>query len=405
MFSLEKALASRYPQADVRTFVKCKALPENTDVPIREILAGVFDRAALIVFFASTGIAVRSIAPFLRSKATDPAVLVVDEAGKYCIPILSGHLGGGNDYAREIAQILHAEPVITTASDLMHKFAIDVFAKKNHLTISSLTLAKDLEARIIAGEDVRLFSDFPISGQLPDGVTLCKWRETAQIILSASAAEKDHPIAVEQDFFSIPTADAQAAVKDAPLSAKPDFFDGTTLSAQTRAKGSLHPDFFNDMAAFRKESGKNPADNFAEKAPDSPALFLIPHVLDIGIGSRKNISEAAVETAVRNTLRENGFFFESIRSIASIDLKKEEKGILSFSAKIGIAPVFYSAEELSMAEAEGGFSESAFVRQTTGVGNVCERAAVMRGGRLVIRKTVCEGVTVAAAIQPALLRF
>lgn len=381
MFSLAKALASRDPQEEIRTFVKCRALPENTDVPIREILADNFATASLIVFFASTGIAVRSIAPYLRSKATDPAVLVVDEAGKYCIPILSGHLGGANAYAREIAEILHAEPVITTASDLMHKFAIDIFAKKNHLAISNLALAKDLEARIISGKNVRLFSDFPIDGQIPDGVLLRERREDADIIISASASTKRHPLASCLDSFQVLTA-----------------------AAQSTPACSFQPNFFSDPEASANNSMLNSGDDTLPAHTNNP-LFLIPRVLDIGIGSRKNISEAAVENAVRNTLKENDFFFASIRSIASIDLKKNETGILDFSAKLGIKPVFYTAESLSKAETEGGFTESGFVRRTTGVGNVCERAAVMRGGTIVIRKTGCEGVTVAAATRPARLLF
>lgn len=326
MYLLKNELERRYPQDEVAAFVKCKAHPDNTDRSIHEIVSGIFDQALAIIFFASTGIAVRGTAHFLRSKATDPAVLAVDEAGKYCIPVVSGHLGGANEYAREVASILHAEPVITTASDQMNRFAIDVFAKKNHLAISNLETAKNLEARIVAGEEVRMFSDYSISGNLSDGVRLTDRREQADIIISTNVCRE-------------------------------------------------------------REHGPEP-------------LYLIPILFDIGIGCRRGISEKVIEGAVRKAMESCGGSFQSIRSISSIDLKKNERGILEFSAKIGVEPRFYSAEELAGARTEGGFTESDFVRKTTGVGDVCERAAVMQGGKLLIRKTAQNGVTVAVAVNP-----
>ena len=83
-----------------------------------------------ILFISSTGIAVRTIAPFLDNKLKDSPVIVVDELGKNVIPILSGHFGGANELAIEIAKVLEANPVITTATDINNLFAVDVFAKK-----------------------------------------------------------------------------------------------------------------------------------------------------------------------------------------------------------------------------------------------------------------------------------
>ena len=108
----------------------------------------------LLGFVGASGIAVRSIAPMVRSKTTDPAVLVLDERGNFVISLLSGHLGGANEYARILADALPAVPVITTATDVNHKFAVDVWADKNGLTISSMKLAKEVAAAVLAGDPV-----------------------------------------------------------------------------------------------------------------------------------------------------------------------------------------------------------------------------------------------------------
>ena len=101
-----------------------------------------FSKVQCFVFVGACGIAVRAIAPFVRDKFADPAVIVIDEQGKFCISLLSGHIGGANEWTARFAEVLGAEPVITTATDLNRKFAVDVFAKKNNLLI---TENEDLE--------------------------------------------------------------------------------------------------------------------------------------------------------------------------------------------------------------------------------------------------------------------
>ena len=124
-----------------------------------------------MVFVGSTGIAVREIAPHVRDKATDPAVISVDELGKFVIPILSGHIGGANDLALEIAAALGAVPVITTATDINKRFSVDAWAARNGYVIGSLSRAKAVSAAILE-QDIPLKSDYPIVGTLPNGVIL-----------------------------------------------------------------------------------------------------------------------------------------------------------------------------------------------------------------------------------------
>lgn len=83
-----------------------------------------------VIWIGACGIAVRAMAPSLRDKLTDIPVLVVDEAGQFVIPVLSGHYGGANELAGLLAKRIGAVPVITTATDVNHAFAVDVFAKE-----------------------------------------------------------------------------------------------------------------------------------------------------------------------------------------------------------------------------------------------------------------------------------
>ena len=94
-----------------------------------------FAAADALVFVGAAGIAVRAIAPHCQSKATDPAVVVLDECGRFAVPLLSGHLGGANDLACRLAAACGAVPVITTATDANGLFAVDEWAKKQNCAV------------------------------------------------------------------------------------------------------------------------------------------------------------------------------------------------------------------------------------------------------------------------------
>lgn len=149
--------------------VKCEALGQLSDRRSgREIAADWWDKD-VIIFIGAAGIAVRLIAPLLTHKAKDPAVLVLDERGQFCISLLSGHLGGANDWTRRAAALLAAQPVITTATDLSHAFAADLFAEANELVITDFSAAKRVSARALRRQKIRIYSELPVSSlqQLP----------------------------------------------------------------------------------------------------------------------------------------------------------------------------------------------------------------------------------------------
>ena len=109
-----------------------------------------------LLFIGACGIAVRAIAPFLTDKLHDVPVLVMDEKGKYIIPILSGHMGGANDLANHIAEKTGAEAVITTATDINKKFAVDMFAKRNSLYIVNKDGIVKVSSKVLAGKEITI---------------------------------------------------------------------------------------------------------------------------------------------------------------------------------------------------------------------------------------------------------
>ena len=132
-----------------------------------------FGASDLLVFVGACGIAVRKIAPYVRDKRTDPAVVCVDEQGAFVISLLSGHIGGANGLTKTIAQAIGAVPVITTATDVNGKFSVDTWATENGCVIDDMKLAKAVSAAILE-RNVPFSSALPVTGRLPDGLTLGK---------------------------------------------------------------------------------------------------------------------------------------------------------------------------------------------------------------------------------------
>lgn len=277
-----------------------------------------FDSNDALIFICACGIAVRDIAPFLRNKTVDPAVLVVDDRGQFVIPILSGHIGGANRLAREVAGLLGAVPVITTATDINGRFSVDEWASRHRLKLSSMAAAKEISAHILTNE-VDICCETGLPDSLPNGL---KAAETGECGI----------------YVGIRTA-----------------------------------------------------------APFTKTLRVIPRCVTVGIGCRRGTSRAAVRTAVEKAFWDAEIDLSAIVCVASVNLKSDEAGLLEFIDSIHADAHFYTPEEL--AAVAGSFSESEFVRRTVGVGNVCERAAAAEGGRLILRKTASDGVTVAAAVQ------
>ena len=292
-----------------------------------------FSDSDALIFIGAIGIALRAIAPYIRAKTKDPAVVVVDELGQFSIPILSGHIGGANELALQIAGILDAIPVITTATDINNVFAIDTWAKGQGLEILNPQCIKLVSSKLLRGESIHIKSDYPIQGNVPNNVQI-------------------------NDF------------------------------------GDSNNDY--DVIITHK--------NFESEYED--VLLLVPKIITVGIGCRKDVSFERIEKSILNILDKENYHILSLNAIASIDKKANEKGILGFAKKYDLPFNTYSAEELN--SLEGDFTKSEFVKSVVEVDNVCERSAVMESdGNLIRRKDTCDGrgVTVALAMNDPIISW
>ena len=271
-----------------------------------------------LIFVGAAGIAVRAIAPHVKDKFTDPAVVSVDEAGRFAVPLLSGHVGGANALALRVAALTGGQAAVSTATDVNGLFAVDVWAKGNGLAITDRTLAKEVSAALLDGTPVGFASDF--GHPCPEGLT------------------------------------------DGPAEL------GVWVTDRTGA------------------------------GPFSRTLRLAPQSLILGIGCRRGTEQAAIEALTSAALA--GYEPRAVAAVATIDLKKDEPGLLAFCQAHHLPLRTFPAEVL--AAAEGDFTPSDFVKSVTGVDNVCERAAVCAGGRVIVPKQAKNGVTVAVARKETL---
>lgn len=268
-----------------------------------------------LIFVGAAGIAVRAIAPHIRDKFTDPAVVSVDELGKIAVPLLSGHVGGANDLARQIAALTVGTAAVSTATDLHGLFAVDQWARERNMTLTDRALAKAVSAALLAGQPVAFASD--LGHPCPDGLT---------------------------------TAPADLGV----------------------------------WVTFR-----------TTPAPFPRTLRLVPKCLILGIGCRKGMGEAAIAAAADRAM--TGLDPWALAGVSTIDLKTDEPGLLAFCRSRNLPLTAYSAAEL--AAVPGDFTPSPFVQSVTGVDNVCERAAALTGGKIIVPKQCEQGVTIAVALR------
>ena len=288
-----------------------------------------------LVFIGAAGIAVRAIAPFIEKKTVDSPVLVIDENAQYVVPVLSGHLGGANELARQLAEGLHGHAVVTTATDCAGCFAVDLFAKKNCLRV--------FDTRGIAA----------VSTQILQG-------NTVSVAVEHYSAQQLEQLGMPKELLPVDWEDFRQKKQDAMI-------------VVTEEKELLQ------QAVL--------------------GLFPKKYVLGIGCRKGKScveIEQGLEEMLTRLKEQENICISkEEIAAIASIDVTENEEGILALAQKMRVPFYVFTAGQLR--EVPGEYSSSGFVAEKVGVDNVCERAAVAAGNELLVKKQAADGVTFAIA--------
>lgn len=332
---------------------------ENINCSLREWTGVHFKEDDVIIFTGACGIAVRSIAPFINSKCTDPAVLVADDMGINIISLLSGHIGRANELARLLASATNANAVITTSSDIHNKIAIDLLAERNNLYIENMEAARRIQAAVIEGSPVTVFCNARITGKVPDNF----------LFSNIDKCNTDKSNTIENDTSE----------------------NNTNKSNTNKGIISKYNIVISPFTSFREWGIFN--------NKDSITLYLIPKVVTLGTGCRRSKPYSEINSFIKEALNNAGISIYSVSGIATIDIKKDEPGILEFAEKEHLPVSFYSAEELRTVA--GSTSHSDFVKEITGVGNVCECAALFPQGEkeLVLAKQAGNGVTVAAAVR------
>ena len=226
-----------------------------------------------LVFIMAAGIVVRTIAPLLQDKKTDPAVVVIDEKGRHVISLLSGHLGGANALAKEISEVVGGEPVITTASDINDLPSIDLWAKERGLVIGNWDLLPQTGTRLINKGILHVYSDSDMA--LPGAFVKTEKPELADIVIT------------------------------------------------------------------NREKIETGGSEISDK------LYLRPVNLVIGIGCNRETPAEEIEDVVRKTLDDNNLAFASVHSIATIDKKGDEQGLIAFARKYFLEISTFTAEELN----------------------------------------------------------
>ncbi|MBI5593818.1 MAG: cobalt-precorrin 5A hydrolase [Deltaproteobacteria bacterium] len=298
------------------------------------------------VFIMSTGIVVRVIAPCIASKTKDPAVVVMDEKGRHVISLLSGHIGGANRLAMAISEKLQAAPVITTATDLHQVPAIDVIAVDNGLFIENPEAIKTISMAFLNQIPVYLHDPY-------------HWLD--------KIAELDNMIPQTAESMMM----GQEEVTKIGSSALPGFRFSDPPEAVVVVDDRLM------------------------RFPDS-SLILRPKSLIAGMGCNRNTSANEIREFLVDKLIQFGLSLNSLKCIATIDIKSDEAGLLEVARSLHVPIRFFTREELSEIDSP---NPSDIVNKHIGVPSVCEAAAVLASekGELIVPKQISPNVTLAIA--------
>ncbi len=291
-----------------------------------------------LVCIFSLGAVIRMVAPHMKDKKTDPAVVVIDDKAQFVISTLSGHLGGANALARLIASILNATPVITTAADVNETIAVDLLGKEFGWTIDDDHNVTKVSACMVNEEKIGIYQD-----------------------------------AGEHNWW----------FNDRPLPANIQILNDMNELATSDCKAAL---IITDKLLDQKY----------EQLLDKAVVYR-PKSLVVGVGLHWDTSKDEIMKGIQTTLKEAGLSFKSIRNIATINREAIVKGLQEFSKEYEIPVEYFDKSQLATIEVP---NPSNTVMKFEGTQSVSEASALLsakNGDLLVQKRKFPPNLTVAVA--------
>lgn len=342
--AIARKLSKAFPVSDVYYMSKFETGDEESkgiqlfEGSVRLLFPSLFQKYDGLIIIISLGAVVRMIAPLLKDKKVDPGIVVIDDKGENVISVLSGHLGGANELTHEVAQALGANPIITTASDVQKTIPVDLFGKRFGWTWESDENLTPVSASVVNEEQVAVVQE---SGEK-------NWWTY------------DLPL---PDYIKV-YGDIQEALEAKPSAA---------LVVTHRILSSEENEILKNGVLYR------------------------PKVIILGIGCNRGTSAEEIEQVIKDTLQELNISIHSVKGIATIELKKDEVGLLAVVKKYGWGFNYYSASELNEAKID---TPSETVFKYTGAYGVSEPAARLMSGsdELILGKKKSGNVTISVAL-------
>lgn len=267
-------------QLDATASVPAKFAANGANVYANSVLNEIrrrWSQHEALILVMPTGVATRAIAPLLRDKLSDPAVVVVDEGGNFAIPLVGGHVGGANELAQKIGRIIQAQPVITTASDVQGKPAIDLLGREEGWRVADGSSLTHVAACLVNSESIGVLVDDDQAAPLAD-------------LLAQENVERVNTL----DELDV---DAFAA--------------GIVVSERLWSDHHQH--------VLRK------------------SVLFRPKTLTVGMGCKRGVSAEELRQALTTTLQDAGYSIDSVAKLATVDLKADEAGLLELAASLNLS--------------------------------------------------------------------
>ncbi len=317
------------------------------DFPLRPVIQALFTRHREMVVFLPVGAAVRLLAPVLGSKRRDPAVVCVDDAGRYAVSVLSGHVGGADALAHRVAEAIGAQAIVTSASDTLSVTPIDLVGREAGWRVEATPAAMTrAAAAVVNGDLVALWIDPTTGATWPDDTTL---------------SENIRPVTYLSDIRD-PRYTAALIVSD---------------------------------RLFALETGR-------------PLVTYRPPTLVAGVGCRRGVSEDHLRELLLHTLEEHSLAAMSLGKIATVDIKADEAGLIALSKSLSVPIETFDAPRLNSVADAGSTGRSASglhqptpsaARDLLGVFGVAEPAAMLasRADGVIVPRAKSDRATIAIA--------